>query len=211
MLANFTRIAFNSAAKRYSSTVSRRTSLLMFSKLLLSRYKGVLVSQSLLSNRLCSTNELKSAIENIDLNIRISPDHQRMLSFGLTSYLALLKNEIKCIETIAVICFGGRQFIVRHGDTIIVNEVHVEPGTKMVLGKVLLVAGQKFTMIGKPLISLDTVKVNAEVVEHFLGPIKKTYKFQKKSTRRYRESRHRFTVIKIQDIEIDENSLKEFT
>ncbi|XP_066504177.1 39S ribosomal protein L21, mitochondrial [Hoplias malabaricus] len=66
----------------------------------------------------------------------------------------------------AVVHFASRQWKVTNEDLIqIENHIEAECGERIVLEKVLLVGGEDFTLIGKPLLSRDLVRVEATVLE----------------------------------------------
>ncbi|XP_057194935.1 39S ribosomal protein L21, mitochondrial [Triplophysa rosa] len=66
----------------------------------------------------------------------------------------------------AVVQFAGRQWKVTNEDLILIeNHIDVECGAGIRLEKVLLVGGNDFTLIGKPLLGGDLVRVQATVIE----------------------------------------------
>uniref|UniRef100_A0AAR2L440 Large ribosomal subunit protein bL21m n=1 Tax=Pygocentrus nattereri TaxID=42514 RepID=A0AAR2L440_PYGNA len=66
----------------------------------------------------------------------------------------------------AVVHFASRQWKVTNEDLILIeNHIEAECGDRIVLEKVLLVGGEDFTLIGKPLLSRDLVRVEATVIE----------------------------------------------
>ncbi|XP_060797861.1 39S ribosomal protein L21, mitochondrial isoform X2 [Neoarius graeffei] len=66
----------------------------------------------------------------------------------------------------AVVHFASRQWKVTSEDLIqIENHIEAECGDQIVLEKVLLVGGENFTLIGKPLLRRDLVRVQATVIE----------------------------------------------
>ena len=90
----------------------------------------------------------------------------------------------------AVIIAGGKQYRVAEGDTIEVERIAAEIGSKIELPVILKVDGEK----------VDTAKAtaSAEIVRH--GKDKKitVYKYKpKKNVRRKQGHRQPFTVIKI--------------
>ncbi|KAI5607813.1 39S ribosomal protein L21, mitochondrial [Silurus asotus] len=89
----------------------------------------------------------------------------------------------------AVVHFASRQWKVTNEDLIqIENHIEAECGDRILLEKVLLVGGEDFTLIGKPLLRRDLVRVEATVVEkteswpmvHMV--FWKRHRFQKKRT-----------------------------
>ncbi|KAG8438207.1 hypothetical protein GDO86_008771 [Hymenochirus boettgeri] len=89
----------------------------------------------------------------------------------------------------AVVFFASKQFKVTNEDLILINgEVGAECGERLRLEKVLLVGSDNFTLLGKPLLGKDLVKVEATVIEKTESYPKISMKFWK---------RHRFQRKKI--------------
>ncbi|XP_076879217.1 large ribosomal subunit protein bL21m [Brachyhypopomus gauderio] len=66
----------------------------------------------------------------------------------------------------AVVHFASRQWKVTSEDLIqIESHIDADCGDRIVLEKVLLVGGEDFTLIGRPLLSRDLVRVVATVIE----------------------------------------------
>ncbi|VDM49965.1 unnamed protein product [Toxocara canis] len=66
----------------------------------------------------------------------------------------------------AVVYINGRQFKVGENDLITLQDnLPLDVGDKIKLEKVLLLGGQSFTLIGRPLLQSPSVRVNATVVE----------------------------------------------
>ncbi|TKR67524.1 hypothetical protein L596_023667 [Steinernema carpocapsae] len=66
----------------------------------------------------------------------------------------------------AVVYINDRQFKVSQDDIIhLHHNVPLDVGDNIKLEKVLLVGGSEFSLIGRPLLSPDTVTVNATVIE----------------------------------------------
>ncbi|MGH0138742.1 UNVERIFIED_CONTAM: hypothetical protein FKN15_017569 [Acipenser sinensis] len=66
----------------------------------------------------------------------------------------------------AVVHFASRQWKVTNEDLILIeNHIDAECGERIRMEKVLLVAGADFTLIGKPLLGRDLVRVEATVIE----------------------------------------------
>lgn len=100
---------------------------------------------------------------------------------------------------LAVIKTGGKQYIVREGDKLKIEKIGAKEGDSFDFDKVLLVAGDKETRIGVPLV--DGVKVSANVLKQGRG--KKIIVFHYHSKTRYRKKaghRQHFTEIKIEKI-----------
>ena len=116
------------------------------------------------------------------------------------SELIQLKN---CVlwrkEIYAVIETGGKQYKVTPGETIQVERLPVEPGSKVEFDRVLLVADGEAVTVGKPLVE------KAKVVAEALGEVKgdKIIVFKYKPKVRYRRKRgHRqiYTTLAIKQI-----------
>ena len=99
----------------------------------------------------------------------------------------------------AIIETGGKQFRVEEGGKIFVEKLDVEAGNDVVIDKVLMVGGDKFS-VGAPYV--ENAKVTAEVVEHGRG--KKVVVFKKRRRHDFRKKqghRQSFTALKIKTIE----------
>lgn len=104
----------------------------------------------------------------------------------------------------AVVHFASRQWKVTDEDLIIIeNHIEAECGERIWMEKVLLVGAENFTLIGRPLLGKELVRVEATVIE-------KTESWPKIHMRFWR--RHRFqrkriiiqpqTVLRINSIEL---------
>ena len=99
----------------------------------------------------------------------------------------------------AVIRSGGKQYRVVPGQTIRLEKLTGDPGSKVQLGEVLLVENDGKFQSGSPL--LANAKVEATVLEH--DRAKKIIVFKKKRKKQYRRTRgHRqdFTSVRIESI-----------
>lgn len=66
----------------------------------------------------------------------------------------------------AVVHFAGRQWKVTDEDLILVeNDIEANCGDRIRMEKVLLVGAQDFTLVGRPLLGKDLVRVDATVIE----------------------------------------------
>ncbi|XP_035251885.1 39S ribosomal protein L21, mitochondrial [Anguilla anguilla] len=107
----------------------------------------------------------------------------------------------------AVVHFASRQWKVTNEDLIIIeNHIDVECGERIRLEKVLLVGGEEFTLIGRPLLSRDLVRVEATVIEKTDSWPRVHLRF----LRRHRYQRKRIiiqpqTVLRINTVEIAPN------
>ncbi len=99
----------------------------------------------------------------------------------------------------AIIKTGGKQYRVSPGQTLRVEKLEGEVGTKIELSEVLLVGGEGDTQIGSP--RVEGATVSAEIVEQGRGS--KVIVFKKKRRKGYHKKQgHRqyFTGLKIQEI-----------
>uniref|UniRef100_H3CLC6 Large ribosomal subunit protein bL21m n=2 Tax=Tetraodon nigroviridis TaxID=99883 RepID=H3CLC6_TETNG len=89
----------------------------------------------------------------------------------------------------AVVHFAGHQWKVTDEDLIMIeNHIAAECGQQIRMEKVLLVGAEEFTLIGRPLLSKELVRVDATVIE-------KTESWPKVNMRFWK--RHRFQRKKI--------------
>ena len=99
----------------------------------------------------------------------------------------------------AVIRSGGKQYRVTPGQTIRLEKLSGDPGSRVQLSEVLLVENDGKFQSGSPLLS--NAKVEATVLEH--DRAKKIIIFKKKRKKQYRRTRgHRqdFTAVRIESI-----------
>jgi large subunit ribosomal protein L21 len=97
----------------------------------------------------------------------------------------------------AVIKSGGKQFVVKQGQTLRVPSVKAEVGASIEIEALLRTA--KNTSVGTP--TVDGAKVSATVIDHGRGP--KMIVFKKKRRKHYKRTQgHRqgYTTIKIDSI-----------
>ncbi|XP_048663566.1 39S ribosomal protein L21, mitochondrial [Marmota marmota marmota] len=104
----------------------------------------------------------------------------------------------------AVVHFASHQWKVTSEDLILIhNELDVKCGERIRLEKVLLVGADNFTLVGKPLLGKDLVRVEATVIEKTESWPKVNMKFKKrKNYRRKRIIVAPQTVLRINTIEI---------
>jgi large subunit ribosomal protein L21 len=99
----------------------------------------------------------------------------------------------------AVIKTGGKQYRVAANDTLTIEKVAGEAGSKVEFKDVLMLGGEGAPKVGKPFVA--GAKVTAEVVEQGRGP--KVIAFKKrrrKNSRRKRGHRQELTTVKITGI-----------
>ncbi len=101
----------------------------------------------------------------------------------------------------AVVKIGGHQYVVKPGDIIETQRLHVEPNTSIEIDEVYLVkTDDGKALVGTPKLS---AKVRATVLEHFKGP--KIIGFKYRPKKRYRRRwghRQPMTRLKIEAIEV---------
>ncbi|XP_019611230.1 large ribosomal subunit protein bL21m isoform X1 [Rhinolophus sinicus] len=104
----------------------------------------------------------------------------------------------------AVVHFASHQWKVTSEDLILIeNELDIECGERIRLEKVLLVGADNFTLLGKPLLGKDLVRVEATVIEKTESWPKVNMKFKKRKN--YRKKHiivNPQTVLRINTIEI---------
>ncbi|KAM4722261.1 large ribosomal subunit protein bL21m [Rhinophrynus dorsalis] len=104
----------------------------------------------------------------------------------------------------AVVHFASKQWKVTNEDLILINSVvEAECGDRIRLEKVLLVGSDNFTLLGKPLLGKDLVRVEATVIEKTESQPKVNMRFW----RRHRYQRKKIfvtpqTILRINTIEI---------
>ncbi|XP_063145319.1 large ribosomal subunit protein bL21m [Candoia aspera] len=104
----------------------------------------------------------------------------------------------------AVVHFASRQWKVTSEDLILIeNHIPAECGDRIRMEKVLLVGADNFTLLGKPLLGMDLVRVEATVIEKTESWPRINVKFRR---RKNYEKRRIFiqpqTVLRINSIEI---------
>jgi large subunit ribosomal protein L21 len=103
------------------------------------------------------------------------------------------------MNNFAVIKTGGKQYIAKKGEALVVDKLVAEENKNVEFDKVLLVVNEKGMQIGKPY--LKEVKVVAKVVNQAKGEKLRIARFRAKS--RYRKVtgfRRMLTEVKIVDI-----------
>lgn len=96
----------------------------------------------------------------------------------------------------AIVESGGKQYRAVEGSTIEVDRLPVEPGKKIDLDRILLVADGGEVLVGTPIVSGVHVKVT--VVDHFKGP--KIVRFRYRPKKRIRVKggyRHQYTRLMV--------------
>jgi len=97
---------------------------------------------------------------------------------------------------LAVIQTGGKQYLVKPGESLKIEKVAAEKDGKVFFDKVLLIVDGEDIKIGKPFI--ESAKIPAEILEQGRGKKVTIIKFKQK-TRFHKKSGHRqpYTKVKI--------------
>ena len=98
----------------------------------------------------------------------------------------------------AIIELGGKQYRVEKGDSVLVDRVDAEEGSKL-SPKALLYRSAKTAVLDGP--ELDKVKVEAVVAEHVKGPKLRIFKYRPKKRYR-RRAGHRSLLTRLEIAEI---------
>ena len=99
----------------------------------------------------------------------------------------------------AIIRSGGKQYRVSEGETVKVDSLTGDAGSKVEFSEVLVIGGDS-PKIGKPLVS--GAKVSGEIVSHGRGEKLVVFKFKRrKKYRRKAGHRQAFTAVRITGIQ----------
>lgn len=105
----------------------------------------------------------------------------------------------------AVVHLFGKQFKVTKGDLLMVdNDIPLKCGQSLIINKCLVVGGKDFSIIGRPVVDKDLIKIDAMVVEKTMTD--HTCKYESKSRnhgiRKFFWQSLPRTVLRITDIEL---------
>jgi len=105
----------------------------------------------------------------------------------------------------AVIHIGGKQVRVTDGDLVMVEGVSpTNVGDIIRLEKVLLVGSKDFTLLGRPILRPDLVRIEATVVEKSLTHTKTHFKKKRrKQYMRINFFRHHFSILRINCVSLE--------
>ncbi|XP_018598857.1 large ribosomal subunit protein bL21m [Scleropages formosus] len=96
----------------------------------------------------------------------IDPVEEAKQHQDVVSKVSNILAEGKYGRLFAVVHFASRQWKVTNEDLILIeNHIDAECGDRIRLEKVLLVGGEDFTLIGRPLLGRNLVRVEATVIE----------------------------------------------
>lgn len=99
------------------------------------------------------------------------------------------------MQAYAVIETGGKQYLVKEGSVVDVEQLDAQPGSTVDIERVLAVSDGNRLKVGTPVVS--GAKVTAKVVEVFRG--KKLVVFKKKRRKGYhKKAGHRQSLMKLQ-------------
>lgn len=104
----------------------------------------------------------------------------------------------------AIVHVAGKQRKVTVEDIIILDKpISEEVGVRIRLNKVLLVGGQDFTIVGRPVLSAQQVRVEATILEKTLSHTKIMFWYHKRKDHRvFRLLKDSLTVLRINDIAV---------
>lgn len=103
------------------------------------------------------------------------------------------------MEAYAVVGTGGKQYLVKAGDTLKVELLEGEAGSTVTLDSVLALSDGKTLTVGTPFVKGATVK--AEIVERVKAP--KVVAFKKKRRKGYKRKvghRQQLTVLRVASV-----------
>jgi large subunit ribosomal protein L21 len=101
----------------------------------------------------------------------------------------------------AVIESGGKQYIIREGETVEVDRLLLEPGEKVTFDLVLLVSDEGKTQVGTPY--LENVEVKGSVVAQVKGPKILVFRYKPKERYRVRKGhRQKYTRVVVDKISV---------
>ncbi|XP_070534687.1 large ribosomal subunit protein bL21m-like [Ptychodera flava] len=112
--------------------------------------------------------------------------------------------QVNASRLFAVVYIHRQQFKITAGDLIqIIDHIEADVGDKIRLEKVLMVGGDNFSLIGRPLLSRDLVEVWATVIEKTETPTKIFFqKKRRKGFRRWVEYKDNLSVLRINTINV---------
>ncbi|XP_059185388.1 39S ribosomal protein L21, mitochondrial [Centropristis striata] len=135
----------------------------------------------------------------------VSVEEERSRHAAVVSTVNQLIQQQDFGRLFAVVHFAGRQWKVTGEDLILIeNQIEAECGDRIRMEKVLLVGAEDFTLLGRPLLGKDLVRVEATVIEKTESWPRVHMRFWK----RHRYERKRIiiqpqTVIRINSIELN--------
>lgn len=101
----------------------------------------------------------------------------------------------------AIIRQGGKQFLVREGDQLLVDRLNVEEAKKVEIRDVLLASKEGNVLVGTP--TLGNATVECAVVKHERGPKLIHFRMRRrKNSRRKNGHRQDLTRLQVEKIKI---------
>lgn len=98
--------------------------------------------------------------------VPVSAEEERRRHAAVVSTVNRLVERQEFGRLFAVVHFAGRQWKVTDQDLILIeNHIEAECGDRIRMEKVLLLGAEDFTLVGRPLLGKDLVRVEATVVE----------------------------------------------
>jgi large subunit ribosomal protein L21 len=110
-------------------------------------------------------------------------------------------------DKFAVVWVTNLQYKVAAGDVIMVQRLRAEIGSTIALKKVLMVGGQRFTAVGRPL--LDNARVLCTLEEQNDGTTVASLSMPKTRQFDWTFSNHKFSVLRVTSIEYEPNVVGE--
>jgi large subunit ribosomal protein L21 len=104
------------------------------------------------------------------------------------------------VSTYAIVESGGKQYRAEKGETLVVDRLPADEGSKVTLRAVLYRGDKKVVLDGG---ELEKVKVEARVAEHLRGPKVRIFKYRpKKGYRRRAGHRSELTKLEVTDVRL---------
>jgi large subunit ribosomal protein L21 len=104
------------------------------------------------------------------------------------------------MSTYAIVESGGKQYRAQKGETLVVDRLPADEGSKVTLRAVMYRGDKKVVADGG---ELDKVKVEAVVAEHVRGPKLRIFKYRpKKGYRRRAGHRSELTKLEVTDVRL---------
>ncbi|XP_046843960.1 50S ribosomal protein L21, mitochondrial-like [Xenia sp. Carnegie-2017] len=154
-----------------------------------------------------STNQ-ENTQQDISLLEQCAEDDDDQFRKKENDVLIKVKEEAKSAQRsgniFAIVHIGGSQFKVSLNDTIMVNKLPVEIGTRIKIEKVLVLGSENFTIVGCPLVQNGSSEVQATIVEHIKD--RKIIVFKKKKRKGYKRTqghRQALSILKIDKISLN--------
>ncbi|XP_022094662.1 39S ribosomal protein L21, mitochondrial-like [Acanthaster planci] len=123
-----------------------------------------------------------------------------------TDVIQRVESEIQSCPSrlFAIVHLAGQQFKVTPHDLIQIQQhIVADVGERITLRKVLLVGGDNFTLLGRPLLSPEKVRVEATVIEKTKSQKIVVFKMKRRTRyRRYYEKYASLSVLRINSIEV---------